>query len=112
MGTVVKFTGGKAKHNPALSRIEKPPLDGPGRGCITFTDMGGGISRMRISGSYAKHMQFGLFAIIKGLATLSSRVVESGHVGHHSEESVQESIKVSPRSPRRQREWKDLNKPK
>jgi len=64
---------------------------------------------MRVSGTYAKHSQFGLYAVITGLASWATRVVESGNVGYHSEGPSQESLRIGQRTPRRLREWTDFS---
>lgn len=112
MGKVVAFKRGTAKRatSPAGSQ-QQLQQEGQSRGCISFTDMGDGTSRMKLSGSYANHLQFGLYAMITGLKGLVDRVVESGQVGHHSEGQIQESIKIGRDPPGRSNGRADRDDP-
>jgi len=109
MGKVIAFKGAADRQGAPVHRGKQLAQEAPARGLISFTDMGDGTSRMKLSGSYARHTQFGLYAIITGLASLATRVVESGNVGHHAEWPSQESLQTGKRNfPRRYREWTDF----
>lgn len=109
MGNVIAFKAALAKRAAENMRAKQLSKDIQGKGTISFTDMGDGTSRMRLSGSYAQHTQFGIYTLITGLMGLANKVVDSGNVGHHSEKDIQESLKIRHGQPKRLRNWTDFS---
>lgn len=102
MGKVIAFKVGVDKRAKATLREKQLTQENAGRGCISFTDTGNGTSQMKLTGTYANHLQFGIYAMVTGLKDLVDRVVESGDVGHHSADSIQEPLEIGRRPAGRQ----------
>lgn len=111
MGKVIAFAS-LAKRKAAQTETEASQQEGQGRGCISFTDTGNGVTHMELTGTYANHLQFGLYAMVTGLKDLVDRVVASGEVGHHSSGPIHEALTVGRRPPGRKRQWPEPDGPR